>query len=227
MALVGVARAERATQLVLGASRRSDVRERWGGSIVSAVLRSAGELDVHVISSDVEAVVLPRRGRMRHRGRVSARRRLTGGALAVIGLPVLTAVLDTGRDVIELPSVLLIYLVAVIAIATIAGAMIGLGSALAAFGLSNYYFTEPNGSLRVDDPDHIVALVVFLATAGIVSTMVGVASRRSEEARPRPCRGRGARPFDGITRHRDRSGAVRAGTSPTGAGRHGGAARDT
>ena len=182
-ALVGVARAERATQLVLGASRRSDVRERWGGSIVSAVLRSAGELDVHVISSDVQAAVLPRRGRMRHRGRVSARRRLTGGALAVIGLPVLTAVLDTGRDVIELPSVLLIYLVAVIAIATIAGAMIGLGSALAAFGLSNYYFTEPNGSLRVDDPDHIVALVVFLATAGIVSTMVGVASRRSEEAR--------------------------------------------
>ena len=55
MALVGVARAENATQLVLGASRRSTARERLGGSIVAAVLRAAGELDVHVISSDAEA----------------------------------------------------------------------------------------------------------------------------------------------------------------------------
>ena len=182
MALVGVARAERATQLVLGASRRSSARERLGGSIVAAVLRAAGELDVHVISSDVEASEPSRRRRVRHRGRVSARRRLTGAAIAVIGLPLLTAVLDTGRDVIELPSVLLVYLVAVIAIATIGGTLIGLGSALAAFGLSNYYFIEPTGTLQIDDPDHVVALVVFLTAAGIVSTIVGVATRRSEEA---------------------------------------------
>jgi two-component system sensor histidine kinase KdpD len=182
MALVGVARAERATQLVLGASRRARALERWGRSIVAAVLRGAGDLDVHVISSEVEAAEPSRNRRVRHRGRVSARRRLAGAAMAVLGLPLLTVVLDTGRDVIELPSVLLVYLVAVIAIATIAGASIGLGAALAAFGLSNYYFTDPNGSLRVDDPDHLVALVVFLAVAGIVSTMVGIASRRSEEA---------------------------------------------
>ncbi|HEX4983181.1 MAG TPA: DUF4118 domain-containing protein, partial [Ilumatobacteraceae bacterium] len=152
MALVGVARAERATQLVLGASRRARALERWGGSIVAAVLRDAGDLDVHVISSDVEKAEPSRNRRKRNRGRVSARRRLVGAAMAVFGLPLLTVVLDTGRDVIELPSVLLVYLVAVIAIATIAGATIGLGAALAAFGLSNYYFTDPNGSLRVDDP---------------------------------------------------------------------------
>ncbi len=181
--LVGVARAERATQLVLGASRQSRTRQRWGGSIVAAVLRAAGDLDVHVISSDVEAAERFRHRRPRHDGRVSVRRRVLGAMLAVIGLPVLTIVLDAGRDVIELPSVLLVYLVAVIAIATIAGASIGIAAALIAFGLSNFFFTEPNGSLRVDDPDHVVALVVFLAAAGIVSTIVGVATRRSEEAR--------------------------------------------
>jgi two-component system sensor histidine kinase KdpD len=181
-ALVGVARAERATQLVLGASRRSRTRQRWGGSIVAAVLRAAGDLDVHVISSDVEASEPSRHRRVRHRGGVSARRQVAGAALAVIGLPLLTIVLDAGRDVVELPSVLLVYLVAVIAIATIGGAAIGLGSALVAFGLSNYYFTEPNGSLRVDDPDQVVALIVFFVAAGIVSTIVGVASRRSDEA---------------------------------------------
>ena len=166
MALVGAARAERATQLVLGASRRSTARERLGGSIVAAVLRAAGELDVHVISSAVEelrtitAPALPS-----PRPSVSTRRRLAGAAIAVIGLPLLTVVLDSGRDVIELPSVLLVYLVAVIAIATIGGTLIGLGAALAAFGLSNYYFIEPTGTLQIDDPDHFVALVVFLTAA--------------------------------------------------------------
>ena len=79
---------------------------------------------------------------------------------------------------------LLVYLVAVIAIATIGGAMIGLGSALAAFGLSNYYFTEPTGSLQVDDPDHIVALVVFLADGRSSSARwSGSRPARSDEAR--------------------------------------------
>jgi two-component system sensor histidine kinase KdpD len=109
-------------------------------------------------------------------------RRLAGAAIAVIGLPLLTVVLDTGRDVIELPSVLLVYLVAVIAIATIGGTLVGVGSALAAFALSNFYFIEPTGTLQIDDPDHFVALVVFLTAAITVSTIVGVATRRSDEA---------------------------------------------
>ena len=100
----------------------------------------------------------------------------------MIGLPLLTAVLDSGRDVIELPSVLLVYLVAVIAIATIGGTLIGVGAALVAFGLANFYFIEPIGTLRIDDPDHFVALIVFLTSAVTVSTIVGVATRRSDEA---------------------------------------------
>jgi two-component system, OmpR family, sensor histidine kinase KdpD len=182
MALVGTARAERATQLVLGASRRSSVRDRLGGSIVAAVLRAAGELDVHVISSADEMSEPSPHRLFPHRGRVSTRRHLAGAAMAVIGLPLLTAVLDSGRDVIELPSVLLVYLVAVIAIATIGGTVIGLGSALAAFALANFYFIEPTGTLLIDDPDHFVALVVFLTAAVTVSTIVGVATRRSDEA---------------------------------------------
>ncbi len=101
----------------------------------------------------------------------------------MIGLPLLTAVLDSGRDVIELPSVLLVYLVAVIAIATIGGtADRGRLRRSPRSGSSNYYFIEPTGTLQIDDPDHFVALVVFLTAAVTVSTIVGVATRRSEEA---------------------------------------------
>jgi two-component system sensor histidine kinase KdpD len=181
-ALVAVAHAERATQLVLGASRRSTLRERWGGSIVAAVLRRAGELDVHVISSGPVEPPLARRGHRVRPSRLSFRRRVVGVVITVVGLPALTIALDTERDVIELPSILLVYLLVVIAIASVAGAAVGLASALVAFGLSNYYFTEPKRTLRVADPDQLLALVVFLAVAAVVSTMVAVASRRSGEA---------------------------------------------
>ncbi|TML17843.1 MAG: histidine kinase, partial [Actinobacteria bacterium] len=50
-ALVEFARAERATQLVLGATRRSRRQELLGGSVIGRVLRMAGSLDVHVIAT--------------------------------------------------------------------------------------------------------------------------------------------------------------------------------
>ena len=104
---------------------------------------------------------------------------LAGAAIAVIGLPLLTVVLDTGRDVIELPSVLLVYLVAVIAIATIGGAVLGLGSALAAFGLSNYYFTEPTGyAARSTTPITSWRSSCSSRAPASSARCVGVASRR-------------------------------------------------
>src|SRR5690349_10292442 len=50
-ALAGFAEAERATQIVLGASRRSRWSELTHGSIVSRVLRATDRIDVHVIST--------------------------------------------------------------------------------------------------------------------------------------------------------------------------------
>ena len=52
-ALVQVARAENATQLVLGATHRSRLAEYVRGSVINSVIRAAdGALDVHVIATD-------------------------------------------------------------------------------------------------------------------------------------------------------------------------------
>ena len=59
-ALVQVARAENATQLVLGATHRSRLSEFVRGSVINSVIRAAGgALDVHVIATD--AAEAPRR----------------------------------------------------------------------------------------------------------------------------------------------------------------------
>ena len=52
-ALVQVARAENATQLVMGATHRSRLNEFLRGSVINSVIRAAGgALDVHVIATD-------------------------------------------------------------------------------------------------------------------------------------------------------------------------------
>ena len=52
-ALMQVARAENATQLVLGATHRSRLTEFVRGSVVNSVIRaSGGSLDIHVIATD-------------------------------------------------------------------------------------------------------------------------------------------------------------------------------
>src|SRR5262245_15200386 len=51
-ALVAFARSEKATQLVLGATRRSRFQELAHGSFVGRVIRLAGDIDVHVIHDE-------------------------------------------------------------------------------------------------------------------------------------------------------------------------------
>ena len=48
--LIAFAKGENATQLVLGATRRSRFQELMGGSPVARVVRKAGDIDIHVIS---------------------------------------------------------------------------------------------------------------------------------------------------------------------------------
>jgi two-component system sensor histidine kinase KdpD len=66
-ALLEVARAENATQIVLGASRRSRLAEIFGGSVIDRVIRDSGPIDVHVITTDAGdgELVLPRPARRR------------------------------------------------------------------------------------------------------------------------------------------------------------------
>src|SRR5215216_2221078 len=72
---------------------------------------------------------------------VSARRQLTGLALAVIALPLLTLLLDAARDSLSLETVVLLYLLAVVVVALVGGIVVAAVTAVAAALLINYFFT--------------------------------------------------------------------------------------
>ena len=180
--LVQLARAERATQLVLGASRSTRWHEIVRGSVTSKVLRAARDLDVHVISTD-ESEERPAGFRVRVPVTgISRRREAAAFVLACLGLPLLTVALVELRADLGLTSVLLVYLLFVVGIAALGGFLPAFLAAIAAFLLANWYFTPPVHTWTVAERNHLIALVVFVVIGAVVGTLVTRMARRKAEA---------------------------------------------
>jgi two-component system sensor histidine kinase KdpD len=206
-ALVQVALAENATQLVLGATHRSRLAEFVQGSIVNSVIRAAsGALDIHVIATEVglgEETSLngdkglsgeerksggaPRIGslvgqwRRRLLSPLPVRRRLSALVIALLGFPLLTLLLTVGLHV-GLSTALSSYLLLVVVVAATGGVWPGMLAAAAGFALSTYFFSSPVHTFTIGDARDVLALAMFLITAGVVSVLVDVAARRSATA---------------------------------------------
>jgi two-component system sensor histidine kinase KdpD len=146
-ALLTFARAENATQLVLGASRRGRLAQILGAGTGVRTTAQSGSIDVHLVS--------PREGCRRPSpaaetvGRLTLRRRLYGTATALILLPLLTVVLSLLPDALNLTSDVLLFLLAVVAVALVGGLWPALGAAVAALLLLNWFFTEPTGRFTI------------------------------------------------------------------------------
>ncbi len=116
------------------------------------------------------------------RGGISRRRQIAGAALAVAGLPLLTAALVGLRRPLDLSDDLLIYLVAVVAVTVIGGFWPAVLAAVGACLLLNWYFTEPLHTFTIAEPKNLLALVLFVTVAVTVSSVVHLAARRESDA---------------------------------------------
>ena len=173
------ARQEKATQIVLGASRRSRWHELVYGSFVARLTRLAPEIDVHVIALTDGAQ--PHEVRSPHRQPVR-RRTALAWLLTAIALPLLIAVTLPFRDTFELSTELLLALSVVLVIATLGGLVVGTVAAIVASLLVNWFFVEPYYTLTIGDTENLVSLVVFVVVAVTAGALVETVSRRSGEA---------------------------------------------
>ncbi|HZQ58726.1 MAG TPA: sensor histidine kinase KdpD [Acidimicrobiales bacterium] len=183
--LVTFARSEHATQLVLGSSHRSRIAELLHGSVINSVIRQAGEIDVHVISTRAEEGQAPEhlpRKRRGLSGAISVRRQLSAGTAALVALPLLTLVLTQVRHHVQLGGDVMLYLAVVIGVAMVGGTWPALASAVAAFLLTDWFFVPPLHTFTVATADQVVTLVVFLGVAAVVSWLVGAAAQRALDA---------------------------------------------
>jgi two-component system sensor histidine kinase KdpD len=111
------------------------------------------------------------------------RRQLSGLALAAAVLPLLTwGLTGAGVENLNLADDLLIYLVAVVAIAVVGGFWPAVLAAVTASLLLNWYFTPPLHTFTIEEPKNLLALLLFVTVAVTVSSVVHLAARRASQA---------------------------------------------
>lgn len=177
--LISFARAEKATQLVLGASRRSRWHELLHGSMARRVIRSANDMDVHVIADEEPS---ERRGSRRRRKEAVRGRRTVAWALTIAGLPALIAITLPFRSSLALSTELLLHLSLVLAISAIGGRIVAAAAAVLASLLVNWFFVLPYYTFTIAEPENLASLVVFVAVAVMVGSLVDLAAQRAHEA---------------------------------------------
>ncbi|MFI9045478.1 ATP-binding protein [Streptomyces sp. NPDC053427] len=179
-ALLDFARAENATQLVLGTSRRSWLSRLLAPrGIGEDTVELSGDIDVHMVTHE-------RAGRGR-RLPVPGRRlpvaRRVAGPVAGLALPVLlTALLTHTGGTLNLTSEALLFLVTVIGVACLGGVVSALLASLTASLLLNYYFIPPSGQFTITEPNNALALAVFVVVAVTVAVLVDRSLRLARRA---------------------------------------------
>jgi two-component system sensor histidine kinase KdpD len=179
-ALIDFARAENATQLVLGTSRRSAlVRSLTGRGIGETAVALSGDIDVHMVTHEQSG----RGRRLPVPGRLHSSSRRIAGPLAGLVTPfLLTAVLSQTRGTVNLTSDILVFLVAVVGVSLLGGVISALVASLIASLLLNYYFIPPIHRFTINDPNNLLALVVFAVVAIVVAVVVDRAARLARRA---------------------------------------------
>jgi two-component system sensor histidine kinase KdpD len=180
-ALVEFARGENATQLVIGVSRRSRLAALLTGPGIGAtVIRESGDIDVHIVSHSKAGgrFSLPR-----IRGGLTTRRKVYGFALAIVGGPLLTWLLTSVRSPDSMTSDVLSYQLLVVVVALVGGIWPALFAALLSGITLDYFFVDPLYTITISEPLHLLALVLYLVIAALVSLVVDQAARRSRAAK--------------------------------------------
>lgn len=181
-ALVDFARSAGATQLVLGASRRSRLAAAVSGpGIGSTVIRESGDIDVHIVNHSAAAggMHLPRLTG----GALSWRRRILGFVVALVGGPLLSWLLAATSSDETVTSDVLAYQLLVVVVALIGGIWPALFAAVLSGFTLDFLFIEPRYTVTIDDPLHALALALYVVIAILVSWIVDQAARRTRIAK--------------------------------------------
>ncbi len=180
-ALVDFSKAANATQLVIGVSRRSRLGAALTGPGIGAtVIRESGNIDVHIVNHSAAGgnFALPKLSRS-----LTLKRLVFGFVLALVAGPLLTLLLVAIRSADSIPIDVLLFQLLVVLVAVVGGVWPALFAALMSGITLDVFFVEPLYSVAIYNPIHVLALVLYVVNAMLVSYVVDQAAIRSGAAR--------------------------------------------
>ncbi len=162
----------RATAVVIGKSRRSWWFELRHGSVVDQLIRELDNVAVHVVPVNLATV---------SDDEIAMRRpRATRGIVAGLGMIAVTTAVAVAMDpIVGSNSIDLIFLLPVIATATLFGLRASLVSSLAAALSYNFFFLPPIYTFTISDPQNVVTLMVLIVVAVVASQLTGRLKREA------------------------------------------------
>ena len=180
-AILDFARAENASQIIMGASRRGGVSTLLRPGVGERVIDGSGEIDVLVVSHDYSG--RGRGGNRLTRDRVGRRRLEIGYAFGVLVPLLVSLLLWLTKDNHGLPTEAMVLMVVVVATALVGGLVPAVMSAVCSGLLLNYLFTPPIYTWTISDPENAFAILLFVLTGIAVALVVDRAARKTEQAR--------------------------------------------
>lgn len=168
----------RATQIVIGKSSRSWWFEARHGSVVDRLVRSIGDVAVHVLPAEA---TVPASATIRNlpSGHWGPPRHYLWSALMVAAMTLLGRLLV---EAIDLGNIALLYLVPVMFAAATFGLRAGLFAGLAASLAYNFFFLPPTGTLTVSNPENVISILVLLGVAVVTSQFAARVRAQAELA---------------------------------------------
>jgi two-component system sensor histidine kinase KdpD len=179
-AVLAYARKHNITRIVLGKPTHARIWDRLRGSLLDELVRGSEDIDVHVISGDDDK---PAAAPVGDAGRVTfeVRPYLLGAGLVAL----MTAAGWALREVLHVPDVEMLYLVAVM----FAALRLGRGPSIFAAALSvaayDFFFVPPYYTLAVRDGRYVLTFTMMFGLGFVMSALATRVKRQEKAARER------------------------------------------
>ena len=168
--VVNFAHANNITQIIIGKSTRSPWFELLHGSVVRDLLRSCGNISVHVIAGEhLDKEVIPKKT-----VRAAEKAVPFDPRPYVVAIVAVAAALGVGKVIqsrLGIENVDLVFLTAVVGIAVRYGLWPSLFASIVASLCYNFFFLPPVYTFTITDPTNVAAFFFFTAIAVLVSNV--------------------------------------------------------
>lgn len=181
--LLAFARRRNVTRLLVGKPRRRRWQRIVMGSIVDTLVEGSGEIEVQVSGGERAAEAAPTPW-----ARPSPAVDWRGHAVAAVAVTAATAVAGVIAPIGELSNVVMLYLMAIVAVAMRHGRGPSVAASLLSVAALDFFFVPPHLTFAVSDMRFALTFAVMLAVGLLIGTLTVRIRAQAETARQRELR---------------------------------------
>lgn len=163
--LLTYARSKNIGKIIVGKPKRSWLSELITGSVVNELARQSGEIDIYILSGEVEEKI-PKPVLVSHRP-LSWKGALLSAMIAFL----CTMVNSLLFSIVEPSNLIMVYLLGVICVAFFFGKRISFFLSLLSVLCFDYFFVPPYFTFAVADVQYVITFIVMLITGLVVGTL--------------------------------------------------------